>query len=91
MLAVLRLNILHDSVDGSYVDQNGVALTKGGGTLVLGTHGSVSSIPQSPLNFWNHLDCRSSDLEDKTSWMIVMDLFSSTVRLPSWVFFLGVC
>jgi hypothetical protein len=39
--------ILHDpnvisSATGGFVDQAGVALTNGGGTLVLGTHDSVS-------------------------------------------------
>ncbi|THU79896.1 arabinanase [Dendrothele bispora CBS 962.96] len=29
------------SVDGGYVDQDGVPLTEGGGTLVLGTHGDI--------------------------------------------------
>jgi len=28
-------------VNGGYVDKSGVALTSGGGTLVLGSHGSV--------------------------------------------------
>ncbi|KAF5361685.1 hypothetical protein D9758_007337 [Tetrapyrgos nigripes] len=29
------------TVDGGYVDQDGVPLTEGGGTLVLGTHGNI--------------------------------------------------
>lgn len=33
------------SVSGPYVDQAGVALTSGGGTLVLASHDSVSTLP----------------------------------------------
>lgn len=37
------IDSFHDSVTGPFVDQAGVALTSGGGTLVLASHGSVSS------------------------------------------------
>lgn len=50
---------------GGYVDQSGVALTNGGGTLVLGTHDNVSSNYNAPERNNDssidkfQIDCRS--------------------------------
>ncbi|KAG6843929.1 hypothetical protein H0H87_011620 [Tephrocybe sp. NHM501043] len=40
------LSLIHCSPNGGFVDQSGVALTSGGGTLVLGTSGNTITPPR---------------------------------------------
>lgn len=71
------------SVNGGYVDKNGVALTAGGGTLVLGSHGSVRGSRRWILT-WLEVSLyfcpRSSALVDKISTLTVTDPFSYIVH-----------
>ena len=71
------------SVNDGYVDKSGVALTAGGGTLVLGSHDSVRDSRRWILT-WLEVSLyfypRSSALVDKTSTLTVTDPFSYIVH-----------